>query len=163
MAGVAPLTSPPIYFRDFDAHVLEGHDLIFFKLHGLAGQPYWYGDGGLTAISAEQLAGLNLKGALVFAENCWGGRESPMVQALLKAGAACVVTGTGVNIGESADVIAATWRGLVRLGVETQAALGAAKVAAFLIWPRLLKDIQSFVIVGDPKAKLKDKRKENRR
>ena len=98
MAGVKPLTSPPFFLRDFDPLWLTGRQLIFFKLHGVAGQPYWYGDGMATAISAQQISSVRLaEGALVFVASCYGGPDAPMVRALLGAGAAAVVTGTGPN------------------------------------------------------------------
>lgn len=161
-AGVQPLTSPPITLGTFDPHVLDGADLVFFKLHGLAGQPYWYGDRGITACSAEQLARADLAGALVFAANCWGGPSSPMVQALLAAGATCVVTGEGVNYAgvtrlDGADVIGYVWRRFLQRGFPARQALGLGKLMAKVRRPRLAADIDSFSLVGQGHAWLKEK------
>ena len=46
-----PLDSLPAGF-------LDGYDFYYFKLHGLKDQPYWYGDGWLTAIASETIVGL---------------------------------------------------------------------------------------------------------
>ena len=165
MAGVAPLTSPPIFLESFDPKALDGAELVFFKLHGLEGQPYWYGDGGATACSADQLALARLAGALVFAANCWGGHDSPMVQALMSAGAACVVTGEGLNYAgitrlDGADTIGYVWRRLIQRGYPAGNALFLAKLAAKAKRPRLAADIDSFYLVGDRGARLRSLSKE---
>ncbi len=159
VSGIEPLTSPPLSLESFDPKQLEGHDLIFFKLHGVAGQPYWYGDSAITAISAQQIASVKLDGALVFAENCFG-LESPMPQALLAAGAAAVVAGAGVNLAGisvpgGADVIATWWRRLLEAGYTVDHALRAGKFLAFLEQPGLRDDIQSFALLGDKSATLR--------
>ncbi len=160
MAGVKPLTSPPITFRSFDPQLLEGYDLLFFKLHGLARQPYWYGDGFISACSADQLRTAELSGALVFAANCFGGAESPMVKALLEAGAAAVITGEGLNYAgtnrlDGADVIGLAWRWLMKAGFTAEAALKLGKTAAKVRRPGLAKDIDSFRVTGNSAARLK--------
>lgn len=157
MSGVTPLTSPPIFVDTFDPAQLSGHDLIYFKLHGLAGQPYWYGDGAATACSAEQLAQADIQGAFVFAANCYGGANAPMVQALLSAGAVCVATGEGVNyagqqIAAGADLIGKAWRRMLAIGLSAEAALSSAQAFAAFLNPRLLTDIYSFAIAGEKKA-----------
>lgn len=159
VSGVEPITSPPSSLGTFDPKQLEGRDLIFFKLHGLAGQPYWYGDGAITAISAEQIQSVKLDGALVFAENCFG-LESPMPQALLSAGAAAVVAGGGINLAGisvpgGADLIATWWRRLLEAGYTVDHALRAGKFLAFLAQPGLREDIQSFALVGNKSATLR--------
>ena len=168
MAGVTPLTSPPLFMATFDPALLTGHDFLFFKLHGLEGQPYWYGDGSVTAISAEQIASVRIDGALVFAANCFGGERSPMVQALLNSGAACVVTGTGVNyagqqIPQGADNLGRAWRWAMQFGATADAALSQAKIAAGILSPALIGDLQSFSVVGEKKARYKHAGKSQRR
>ena len=163
LAGVRPLTSPPITLATFDPRLLDGQDLVTFKLHGLDGQPYWYGDGGITACSADQLAQARLPGALVFVANCWGGAQSPMIQALLAAGAAAIVTGEGLNFAgvrqiDGADVLGYGWRHMVELGFDAETGLRLGKIMARYRRPRLKADIASFGLIGNPAAKL---RKEN--
>ena len=160
MAGVKPLTSPPIFLRDFNPLWLTDKALIFFKLHGAPGQPYWYGDGMATAISAQQISSVRLAGgAVAFVASCFGGADAPMVRALLGAGAAAVVTGTGPNYAgknklEGADVLGWWWRKSLELGAEAGDALHYARMAAWLKRPALRADIQSFTLAGDPHAKL---------
>ena len=161
MSGVTPLTSPPIFMANFDPALLAGHDLIYFKLHGLAGQPYWYGDNAATACSAEQLGKADIEGAFVFAANCYGGAKAPMVQALLDAGAVCVATGEGVNyagqkIAAGADLIGKAWRRMLRAGASAEVALASAQAFASFVNPGLLTDIYSFSVVGNRKAVLKN-------
>lgn len=161
VAGIEPVTSPPIVLGTFDPHALEGRRLLVFKLHGAPGASFWYGDGGQVACSAEQIRSVRLDGALVFAANCWGGAGSPMVQALMIAGAACVVTGEGINYAgidrvDGADVIGIVWRALLELGTPAGFALTLAKMVALAHRPGLFADIQSFSLVGDPNATLKE-------
>jgi hypothetical protein len=162
MAGVTPLTSPPLVLSTFDPAILAGHDLVFFKLHGMSGQPYWYGDSGITACSAEQIGQANLAGALVFVANCWGGEDAPMVQALRTAGALAVVTGTGVNFAgqrwpAGADVLGRVWRVALSLGATAEMALALGRAAAKIHSPQLRVDLDSFAVIGERKARLNGK------
>jgi hypothetical protein len=118
-AGVDPLLSPPWVASALDVARLAGADLLYFKLHGLPGQPFWYGDGLVTALSAELVGGLDLSGSVVFVANChlWQQREdgiqsSPMLDALLSAGARAVVGGPGENYAKSREVHGADLLGL---------------------------------------------------
>ena len=97
---------------------LEGYDVLVFKLHGLPGQPYWYGDDWQTALTAETVRAANLDGAMVFAANCHAitprGKAGEMVQALLDAGARAVVAGAGQNLASNwrmvgADLLGRWW------------------------------------------------------
>lgn len=92
--GRRPLTSPPLGPRTFDPEQLRGRQVLYFKLHGLPGEPRWYGTAGdawQDAIDVETIrAAAPLGRCVVFAQACFS-RESPMVQALLEAGAAAVV------------------------------------------------------------------------
>jgi hypothetical protein len=85
----------------FDPGLLAGRDFVWFKLHGLEDQPYWYGDNYTTALSAAQLAQADLEGAVVFVSNCWladhYGRPSPMLTALAKANPRAIIGGPGAN------------------------------------------------------------------
>ena len=97
-AGVKPLLSPPTSALDFDPAYLEGRDLLYFDLHGHQYQSFWWGDGHTVALTAQQIRGANLDGAIVFALSCYLADESsPMLDALLDAGARYVVGGDGRN------------------------------------------------------------------
>ncbi len=94
--GVTPTTFPPENVLTFAPRWLEGYDLLYFKLHGLPNQPYWYGDGWQTAIAAQQIKQANLKNTICFVANCYAA-DSRMEQALLDAGARAVIAGPGIN------------------------------------------------------------------
>lgn len=105
-AGVEPHCSPPLDADTFQVKWLEGRHLIYFDLHGEPGQPFWWGETidsiGLQhktlALRADQIRAADIGGAVVFATNCYlGDRDSPMLDALLDAGAAYVIGGDGAN------------------------------------------------------------------
>ena len=54
-AGVEPLTCPPLWWREFDARAMEGCDLLYFDLHGDPALASWCGDGGIVALTADQV------------------------------------------------------------------------------------------------------------
>lgn len=117
-AGVEPLLCPPARFDQIDPTWLEGFDLLYFKLHGLPSQPFWYGDGWQTALSDDVIRAANLSGAVVFVANCWL-PESPMLQALLDAGARAVIGGSGPNYARLAGIDGADLLGLwFRMGMQ---------------------------------------------
>lgn len=140
-AGVEPITSPPFSIFDLDPTELEDHDLLYFKLHGLPGQPYWYGDNWMTAVSAEQISELNLLNTTVFVANCHlyqpavddvGIRYSHMLQALLNAGARAVVGGPGINFAArrrvfGADLLGMVFRQVLKANRSAEEALALAK------------------------------------
>ena len=135
-AGVAPLLSPPTSAVSFDVALLEGRDLLYFDLHGAPGEGCWRGDGGLVALTAGQVAQADLGGALVFAASCYLGDEnSPMLDALLDAGAKYVVGGDGQNWGPGrgplygAPLLAQWWRRWLMLGMAPLWSLAMAKRA----------------------------------
>jgi hypothetical protein len=97
-AGVIPLTSPPVDAATFGVWQLEGNDFIWFDLHGEPGLRWWLGDNWIVALTAAQVREVDLGGAVVFAVNCYlADEDSPMLEALLDAGARYVVGGTGRN------------------------------------------------------------------
>lgn len=114
-AGVKPYLSPPLTMTEFDPFSLEGYDLLYFKLHGLPGQPFWYGDNWTTAISAEQIRTTNLHNAVVFVANCnlWLSKpgdprkNAPILLALLQAGARAVIGGPGENYAKADQLFGA--------------------------------------------------------
>lgn len=106
-SGVKPLVSPPMVAEDFNPLWLTGHKFLYFKLHGLQDQPFWYGDNYLTALTATQIKSVNLAGTTVFVANCYlVGKQgqSPMLDALLSAGAQAVLGGPGLNYSRSQSV-----------------------------------------------------------
>lgn len=121
-AGVQPLTCPPVFADGLDEDLLSGHEFVYFQLHGVPGEPYWYGDGWVTAINDGQLAAVG--NATVFA-NCCYLPEGPMLAAMLKAGAT-VVGGPGENYA-GGGALGLWLRIFLAAGVGLRAALTAAK------------------------------------
>lgn len=108
--GVEPLVSPPMTASEFNPRWLEGHGLLYFRLHGTVDQTVWYGEGpqgGLyVALTINQLREARLGGALVVVANCYGA-QSPMVAELYRAGAGAVIAGDGPNYAAGGRVIGA--------------------------------------------------------
>jgi hypothetical protein len=142
--GVAPLLSPPLSAFDgpgldrFPSLALQGHDLLYFKLHGLPGQPYWYGDDWVTALTSDQIRAADLSRTVVFVANChlWmpgkSSKGQPMLDALLDAGAVAVVGGGGKNWGKKrkvygADLLGKWFTMCLRLGASPLTAFYVAK------------------------------------
>ena len=88
-AGVWPRLAPPVRSATYDVRELEGHDLLYLCLHGLPGQPYWYGGDWSTALSATQILTADLSGTIVYAAGCFG--LGPVAAALIGANARAVV------------------------------------------------------------------------
>jgi hypothetical protein len=135
-AGVRPITCPPLSADSFfDVARLDGYDLLYFDLHGEPGAAEWIGDGGIVALTAAQVQRADLSAAVVFATNCYlGDDDSPMLDALLAAGARCVVAGAGPNLAGARTVYGAhllgeAFRRLLSRGASPGWALGAAKLA----------------------------------
>jgi len=132
-AGVEPLTCPPVWTLNFDSRRLEGHDFLYFDLHGQPGEPQWYGDGARVALTEDQINRADLSGAVVFATSCWlGDEDSPMLDALLDAGAEYVIGGPGENYAYAsvllgAGLLALWFRRLYALGLPVLTALALAK------------------------------------
>jgi hypothetical protein len=136
-AGVPPLLSPPACAASLKPATLSGYDFYYFDLHGDPGEDYWYTvvDGWyrVRALLASQVEEADLSGAVVFAASCYLGDEhSPMLEALLAAGAAFVIGGEGKNYSEGATLYGAPllglWlRRLVGWGIAPLKALSLAK------------------------------------
>ena len=128
-----PLTCPPVSAADFDPAWLAGHDFLYFDLHGAAGEPFWYGNGEIIALTAGQIQKVPLNGAVVFAVSCWlADEDSPMMEALLEAGARYVIGGDGRNWGGQrrlygASLLGMWMRSLMAIGVHPLGALAGAK------------------------------------
>jgi hypothetical protein len=137
-AGVKPLVCPPVTAETLDLALLEGNDLIYLNLHSLSGVGALLGsvDGPPVALRADQLEGLDLGGAVVFAESCYlGDAKHPMRRALLDAGARAVVAGAGKNWGsesaapKGADVLGLWLRRGLQAGMGLDLAFRLAKIA----------------------------------
>jgi hypothetical protein len=130
--GVQPTTFPPETIETFAPRWLEHYDLLYFKLHGLPDQPYWYGDGYITAISAALIEQADLSSVvLAFVANC-NAANSKMEQALLKAGCKAVIAGPGINYAGTkklagADLLGAHIVKRLKRGEPVQQCLAAAK------------------------------------
>lgn len=148
-AGVKPLLSPPASVETLDVSLFHGREFVYFKLHGLPGQPFWYGDDWLTAVSAKQVREMDLGGAVVFVANCHL-PESPMLEALLDAGAGAVIGGGGENYAragrvDGADLLGLYVRWMLELGVGLQRAFWVAKMRLRLRRPgKVTEDTLAF-------------------
>ena len=142
-AGVEPVLSPPVDVGLFDGLAVEGCDFYYFKLHGLVGQRFWYGDDWLTAVKADQIRALDLSGAVVFAANCYLYEYDPagrgvqpwgaMFQALCETGARAVVGGGGLNFGAlrkvtGADYLGMSFRQALKAGFSPARAFAVARI-----------------------------------
>lgn len=97
-AGIEPLTCPPASAEHFEPSWLERREFIYLDLHGQPGQASWLGDEEIVALTAKQVSQAQLGGAIVFATNCYlADEDSPMMDALLEAGARYVIGGQGQN------------------------------------------------------------------
>lgn len=132
-AGVQPHTCPPTTSATFDPRWLEGRDLLYFDLHGEPGEALWRGDDGVIALTATQILEADLGRSIVFAANCHlADEDSPMLEALLDAGARYVIGGDGKNWGGQRALFGATllgyaFRQAMAMGVEPLQALTWAK------------------------------------
>jgi hypothetical protein len=83
--------------------------MIYLDLHGQPGDTAWYGDDWIVALTEKQVRSVDLGGAVVFAVNCYlADDESPMMDALLDAGAQYVIGGDGLNYGGASSMIGAS-------------------------------------------------------
>jgi hypothetical protein len=154
-AGVLPMCSPPHTSKSFwIPTLLENRDLLYFDLHGHAGDAQWYGDNALVALRASQIRGADLGGAVVFAANCYlSDDDSPMLDALLDAGASWVVGGQGPNYGAKgerlvgANLLGMWFHRLLELGFDVLDALRLAKarmLASRWVWMQANRDARAF-------------------
>ena len=134
-AGVTPHTCPPLTADQFDYKWLEGQDMLYFDLHGIPNDPTWYGDEREVALVAEQIRIADLSGSVVFAVNCYlADEDSPMMDALLEAGAKYVIAAPGENYGGThstrwASFLGLALRTMMQLGFDPLRALALAKDA----------------------------------
>ena len=151
--GTEPLTSPPINSGRFDPLALEGHDLLYFRLHGKPASAAWYGDDDIVALLPFQLWPVDLGGAVAIVANCYGA-QSPMVRALYDAGARAVIGGSGENLAAAQKVIGTDllvqWViRMMRLGANVRRALKVARLRLWLTgWRASDRDAARFSLLG---------------
>ena len=172
--GVRPLTSPPLFAETLNPRSLEGHDLLYFRLHAFEGSGMWFGEGPEVAKLSRAMHGAairkwpaldrlhfieaNLGGAVVVLANCYGA-SSPLVRDIYKAGASVVIAGPGSNYAAGNRVIGTDLlvqqviRGL-RAGKSIKKALRRARMRLLLTaWRKPDRDALGFKIIryGDCK------------
>lgn len=143
-SGVRPLVCPPVDWYTFPVGSLAGQDLVYLDLHGKPGDAQWYGDDDVVALRERQVRRVDLAGVTVFAVNCYlGDDDSPMLDALLAAGARAVVGGDGENFAGENRLLGASFLGYwFRRAMEwrypPEGALTMAKRALWLtrLWAR---------------------------
>jgi len=127
VAGVKPVTCPPMTAETFEPHWLEDRELILIDLHGEPGEAAWYAidDAGsvprcIDALRAEQIRQADLGNAIVFAASCYlADEDSPMLDALLDAGARYVIAAPGENYAGRRRLMGASLLGYIfRLALE---------------------------------------------
>ena len=87
------LTAPPLDGETFPYHVLANVDVLYLRLHGLAGQSYLYDEKWRTAFSLPKFLSSGVqftKAPLVFMEGCFGAKTRIPAE-LLNRGAGQVV------------------------------------------------------------------------
>jgi len=170
------LVSPPLEAATFDRTRLDGARLIYCNLHGVMDGPPWYGQRDeqsplLAALRPSDIVGLDLRGAVIVSEACYGaalaGRDedTSLALAFLARGAVGFVGATAISYGPptpplgEADLIALHFlRALKRPGVTLGAAFVAARMGMLrdtLAQQSTLDDddqktLLEFVLYGDP-------------
>lgn len=149
--------SPPVDCCSLDLRMLEEQDLLYFDLHGEPGASWWRGDDGLIALTDAQIRSVDLRGAIVFAVNCYLADEaSPMLEALLDAGARFVVGGQGRNWAGKrtlmgAGLLGLRFRRMLERDWEPMVALAVAKR-----WLKLLAAADRVMGKGEKAAAAQD-------
>jgi len=137
-AGVEPHLSPPVSLKTLAPKQIEGHEFIYLKLLGVQGVDCWFNEDEEPVIDANLLSKVDLSGAVVFAAVCYL-PESPMLKALMKAGASYVIGGSGLNYywpGKltGVDLLGLYVRWMLERGISPKMALKIGK--ARLKWAR---------------------------
>jgi hypothetical protein len=170
------LVSPPVVAATLDRARLDGARVIYCNLHGVIDGAPWYGQRQnesplLLALRPSDLVGLDLRGAVMLSEACYGaviaGRDADtsLALAFLACGAAGFVGATAISYGPpsppagEADLIALHFlRALKRPGTTLGAAFIAARMGmlrdTLALQSTLDEDDQKtlleFVLYGDP-------------
>lgn len=172
------LVSPPTLASTLDRRRLDGARLVYANLHGVRDGPPWYGQAAdhpalVSALRPSDLLGLDLRGAVVVSEACYGaaiaGRDesTSLALAFLARGALGFFGATAVSYGPptppagEADLMALHFlRAVTQPGVSIGAAFAAARAGmlqdTLARQQRLDEDDQKtlleFVLYGDPTA-----------
>jgi peptidase C25-like protein len=170
------LVSPPTLATTLDRGLLDRAGRVYCNLHGVRDGPLWYGQPSdrsalLVALQPSDLDGLDLRGAVVVSEACYGaaigGRDesSSLALAFLGRGTVGFLGATSISYGPAtppggeADLIALHfWRALRQPGITLGQAFVAARVGMLrdtLAYQATLdeddqKTLLEFVLYGDP-------------
>ena len=170
------LVSPPVVAATLDRARLDGARLLYCNLHGVIDGSPWYGQQRydsplLPALRPSDLVGLDLRGAVMISEACYGaaiaGRDADtsLALAFLACGAAGFVGATAISYGPpsppigEADLIALHFlRALKQPDITLGAAFMAARIGMLrdtLASQSALdeddqKTLLEFVLYGDP-------------
>ncbi len=105
---------------------------LYLALHGRPGDAALYGDNRISALTVDQVRGLDLSGCIVFAISCYL-PETPFLQAFFDAGASAIIAGpgenqTGPSVLEGAALLGAWVRRGLGWGLPARRALVLAKL-----------------------------------
>lgn len=171
------LLSPPTTAGTLDTVLLDGAGRVYCNLHGSPSNVTWYGQGPtrhskwISALRPRDVAPLNMLGAVVVSEACYGAYSPDcdlgdgLAMAFMLRGAACFVGTTTMAYGPSkpplseADLLARTvLEESLRPGITAGEAFAAARRRVLLEtmdWQGFLdeddtKTLMQFVLYGDP-------------
>lgn len=113
-SDVPPILSPPTVAATLDRSLIDGAGLVYCNLHGVRDGPIWYGQpdgrsGLFVALRPKDIRLLDLRGAVVISEACYGaavvGRDErdSLALSFLGRGAACFVGATAIAYGPSSS------------------------------------------------------------
>ncbi|MCJ7751818.1 MAG: hypothetical protein MUQ65_12110 [Armatimonadetes bacterium] len=105
--------------------------MLYFSLHGLPEQPFWYGPDHLTAMSVDAFQGLDLSQTVVFVANCHLA-QTPFLAAILECHPLLLVAGRGTNYTRGRSLVGThllgyLFRLAISLCIPAPAALALAK------------------------------------
>ncbi|MDP2728390.1 MAG: hypothetical protein Q8P59_12715, partial [Dehalococcoidia bacterium] len=175
---------PPITDKSVESGWMDRCRFLVFNLHGTEDSCYWYGQKDSTypmdyplfpiALSPERLAHVDLSGAIVFTEACYGANivekepQDSLALTFLSRGASCVVGSTRLAYGSNeppliaADLLARYFWLCLEQGMTAGESLARART-------RLIQEAQSrqgyvdgddqktaleFILLGNPAARL---------
>lgn len=143
---------------------------VHINVHGFSDDPNWKGFSDargefVTALDPAAIRRAVLPGSTVFAETCYGGvldgktASTSCALAMMEAGAACVVAGTGLVFGSqlgpdqdpsNADHVAREFWNLVAAGYPVGRSLSEALERFAGTEPYRTKTQCQFIVLGDP-------------
>jgi tetratricopeptide (TPR) repeat protein len=176
--------SPPMTNKGLESGWMDRARFLLFNLHGTLESCYWYGQKDATypleyplfpiALGPENLSEVDLTGAIVFTEACYGAHildkspEDALALHFLRRGAACVVGANHIAYGASeppltgADLLARYFWLYLESGLSAGEALARAR-SKFVQEAQARqgyvdgddqKTALEFVLLGDPAARL---------